>query len=261
MHNEIYAEVLSRGQAMRGMVHRPVDFSAARRFPAIIICHGFTGTRVEGHRVFVKTARTLAAQGFVVARFDFIGSGDSDGDFVDATPETEIDDALQIIDWLRSQPGVDRTHIGMIGTSLGGLVTAIASSRSGHVHAICLWAATAHMGKRMEERTSGERAEHMREHGWFDHGGLRVDAAFIESAQRVKPLQEASRYDGKVLLIHGSKDDVVPVSEVHEYANAYSKCNPRVHIIEGADHGFNRVPWESELIETTSKWFKESLCS
>src|SRR5688500_5582763 len=36
-NNETYAEVVSRGQVMRGMVHRPHDFSPARRYPALMM--------------------------------------------------------------------------------------------------------------------------------------------------------------------------------------------------------------------------------
>src|SRR4051794_9238908 len=110
--SEIYVELLARGQRaggmMRGMLHRPPGFSSAQRYPAVVMCHGFTGSRVEPHRIFVKTARQLAHHGIVTVRFDFWGSGESDGDFVDVTPETEIEDALAIIDWLRAQAGIDR---------------------------------------------------------------------------------------------------------------------------------------------------------
>ena len=38
--------------------------------PAVIICHGFVGSRVGVNRLFVKTARALANAGYYVLRFD-----------------------------------------------------------------------------------------------------------------------------------------------------------------------------------------------
>ena len=63
------------------------------RAPALLICHGFTGDKVENHFIFVKMARRLADAGFFAMRFDFRGSGESEGDFSDMTVPAEIDDA------------------------------------------------------------------------------------------------------------------------------------------------------------------------
>lgn len=261
--SEIYVEVLARGQAaggtMRGMLHRPPGFSSAQRYPAIMMWHGFTGTRVEPHRLFVKAARDLTNQGIVTVRFDFWGSGESDGDFVDVTPETEIEDALTVIDWLQAQAGIDRTRLGLIGLSLGGLVSACTAARSSQIKALCLWAATAHMGQRMRERTTPEAAQFLEQHGYIDLGGNRVGRAFLDVAAQVNPLREAQEYSGKALIVHGTADPTVPLEEAHEYAAALKNCSPKLHLIPEADHTFNRMDWEADLIDTTMQWFKKNL--
>lgn len=258
-NDEIYVEVGSRGQTMRGMLHRPPDFSSARRYPAMMLWHGFTGTRVEPHRLFVKTARRFAAQGIITARFDFIGSGESDGDFIEVTPETEIEDALAVVSWMRAQPGIDRTRLGLLGLSLGGLVSACTAARSGQIKALCLWAATAHMGQRMRERMTPDSAGYLEQHGFVDQGGNRVGRPFIEVAARLNPLGEASKYRGAALVVHGTGDTVVPVQEAGEYAAALEACDPTLHLIEEADHAFTRWEWETELIETTVRWLEQKL--
>ena len=65
------------------ILHLPTARDAS--CPAVAFFHGFTGTKVEPHRIFVKTARELAAIGFYVLRFDFRGCGDSAGDFSEMT--------------------------------------------------------------------------------------------------------------------------------------------------------------------------------
>jgi hypothetical protein len=73
------------------------------------------GTRVrddERHAWF-------AAQGYVSARVDIGGSGDSDGLLRDEYLKQEQDDACEIIAWLAKQPWCSGA-VGMIGISWGG---------------------------------------------------------------------------------------------------------------------------------------------
>ena len=255
-----YQEVLSRGFTLRGMVHRPQSVPPGIRLPAVVLCHGFTGTRVESHRLLVKAANALVEAGIVAVRFDFAGSGESDGEFVDMTPETEVQDAMNILQWLGAQSGVDRSKLGMIGLSLGGLVTACAASRTKLPAAIALWAATANMGQRMNERATPEMTAQLQEKGYVDSRGNMVGRGFYESALQIKPLQEARQYAGKVLIVHGTEDQSVPVSEADEYAGAFAKCFPQLHIIQGADHTFNSQVWEADVIGTTVEFMRQILC-
>ena len=68
----------SKGQQIVGMLHVP---NGRGRFPGALLLHGFTGTKTESHRMFVKLSRRLAEHGIASLRFDFRGSGDSAGEF------------------------------------------------------------------------------------------------------------------------------------------------------------------------------------
>lgn len=258
-NNEVYAEVISRGQIMRGMVHRPLEFSPARRYPSVMLWHGFTGTRVEPHRLFVKTARRLAQAGFIVARFDFVGSGESDGDFADVTPETEIQDALQVIHWMNAQPGVDRTKLSLIGLSLGGFVSACAAARSGQISALVLWAATASISRSLALRVTPEAEAFLAKHGFVDWYGNILRQAFFDEARKINPLNELQNYKGAALVLHGDEDSTVTLDHAQDYHRALPQS--KLHIVHNADHTFNRSDWEKELIETTVGWLQKSLCA
>ena len=67
----------------------------------VILCHGFTGTKVESGRLFVQTARALQKTDINALRFDFMGSGDSSGDFNDMSPNSQVRDALEVLAWGR----------------------------------------------------------------------------------------------------------------------------------------------------------------
>src|SRR2546426_5960176 len=63
------------------MIHRPERARARRGGPGVVLFHGFTGDRMESHWLFVKCSRALALAGIASLRFDFYGSGESEGEF------------------------------------------------------------------------------------------------------------------------------------------------------------------------------------
>ena len=61
----------------------------------------------------------FSGHGYVVARVDMRGSGESDGLMMDEYLKQEQDDAVEVIDWLSRQPWSDG-NVGMMGKSWGG---------------------------------------------------------------------------------------------------------------------------------------------
>ncbi|MFA0780897.1 MAG: hypothetical protein RJAPGHWK_002418, partial [Candidatus Fervidibacter sp.] len=79
---EQFVQFEVQGQRVYGMLHLPDGTSdTGKKVPAVAMCHGFTGNRIEAHRLFVKAARHFVQHGIAVLRFDFRGSGESEGDF------------------------------------------------------------------------------------------------------------------------------------------------------------------------------------
>src|SRR5450631_1947712 len=92
----------------------------------VILCHGFTGTKAENGRLFVQTARALQKAGINALRFDFMGSGDSSGDFNAMTPNTQIRDALDVLAWARRR----YKKIAFLGLSFGGATVICAAHQA-----------------------------------------------------------------------------------------------------------------------------------
>src|SRR5437867_8314985 len=102
---------------LRGVIHRPERARARRGGPGVVFFHGFTGDRMESHWMFVKCSRALARAGIASLRFDFYGSGESDGEFPEITLRGEISDALAAVEFFRRQEGIDSRRIGLVGLS------------------------------------------------------------------------------------------------------------------------------------------------
>ncbi|MFD4295247.1 CocE/NonD family hydrolase [Rhodococcus sp. NPDC058505] len=67
----------------------------------------------------VSLHAAFAQAGYVALRVDNRGSGDSEGIMLDEYHATELDDAVQILEWLAAQPWCDG-NVAMLGKSWGG---------------------------------------------------------------------------------------------------------------------------------------------
>jgi fermentation-respiration switch protein FrsA (DUF1100 family) len=110
-------QFLSEGVQCEGDLNLPDGFDPSRRYPALVLGHGFTIARTS----LVEEGRLFAEAGYVALAIDyrrFGGSGGEPRGHVD--PIDEAEDFRSAIDWLEMQPGVDPDRIGIWGCSFGG---------------------------------------------------------------------------------------------------------------------------------------------
>jgi len=69
--------------------------------------------------------------------FDFLGHGDSEGEFVDATIESRLEDISSALVTLKRHVSVDR--IGLLGLRLGGTLAAVSSAKRNDIDFLILW--------------------------------------------------------------------------------------------------------------------------
>ena len=120
---ERYVECESRGLTLRGMLHVPDQRPG--KVPFVILFHGFCDDRNEINFVHTELSRRLCERGIASVRFDFAGSGDSDGRFEDMTVSSEVEDGLAILDYVKSLDFVDQSRIAIHGLSMGGCVASM----------------------------------------------------------------------------------------------------------------------------------------
>jgi fermentation-respiration switch protein FrsA (DUF1100 family) len=254
----------NEGMKLFGMVHIP-DGKKPR--PCVVFLHGYTWNRIGEHCIFVKAARELAKNGTAALRFDFRGSGESEGDFKDISVESEISDALKAVELAKSMTEIDETRLALLGHSLGGCVAACIAAESGAV-SLALWAPTAFADFLVER--DGETVkdpyiwlpqsfrEAVKKKGYVDMGGFRRGKAFFESIKYYDPLTAIAGYAGPVLFLHGSEDETVSLVNsrlLHENA----KGAKMLVVVDGADHTFSSEHWEQQVIGATLRWFAETL--
>ncbi len=246
----------NEGQQLIGILHTPDD---KQTHLGVLLLHGCTGSKSEGHWLFVKLARSLCEAGFSVLRFDFRNSCDSEGTFEQMTLSGEISDGLKALDVLSEQTAIDPERIGILGLSLGGCVAACVTGRSKNVKSTVLWAP---VGKPDEDvqKIIDERYVTINEFP-IEQGGFRFGHAFYEELPKIHPQREILSTQGPVLVVCGSKDKSVSPLRSEEYQEILEDhgipCE-RI-LIEGADHTFTQSAHERMAIEETVRWFGETL--
>jgi dienelactone hydrolase len=254
-----YVEFASGKHTLRGMLHMPAGKGP---FPGVVMCHGFTASRMEAHFLFVTIARQLESLGLAVLRFDFAGSGESDGEFGDMTMSAEVDDAQAALGFLLRQGEIDPQRVGLLGYSLGGGVAAIlAGRRAGDVRAVCLVAGTASPARLASFIRMGKHEAHLAKHNYLDIFGLKVSRAFLQDLEKVDPPGDLARYPGPVLLIHGDYDSSVPPSETKAFYDARTRHreHTRMVTVPNADHAFSSIPLTHELCKLCGDFFGTTL--
>jgi exosortase A-associated hydrolase 2 len=129
-----------------GVFHEPPGPSSK---PAFVFCHPWGEEKLWAHRVFVSYARTLAADGYPVLRFDYMGNGDSDGEFEQSSLETTLSDVRCAIAEARRRTG--QATVNLLGLRLGATIAAVIADETPDVARLVLWAPIADGGRYMQE--------------------------------------------------------------------------------------------------------------
>jgi esterase/lipase len=243
-----------------GVLHVPDDLKPEQKAPAIAMFHGFTGHKSETHRLFVRIARALCSAGFVVLRFDFRGSGDSDGDFEEMTVAGELSDAEQAITFLSGLPEVDDKTVGVIGLSMGGRVAAILTSKDSRVKFAVLYsAALAPLKQRFWQGLNSETIGKLEKGEAVQlNGGWYMKKPFFDTLDDTVPHEVMSRIRVPVLIVHGDSDQTVPLEGAMKGYEIVKDLNSKneLYIVKGGDHVFSTREHTQEVTEKTVGWLK-----
>ncbi|MBW8485087.1 alpha/beta fold hydrolase [Actinomadura parmotrematis] len=105
--------------------------------PAIMLGHGFGGSKDDVR----ADAEALARDGYAVLTWSARGFGRSTGQIALNSPDYEVKDARQLIDWVARQPevaldGPGDPRLGMAGESYGGAIALMTAAYDRRVDAI-----------------------------------------------------------------------------------------------------------------------------
>lgn len=232
-----HIELQSNGLTLRGYLLVP---NQVGKPPVVCMFHGFTGNKMEDHFYFVRLSRQLEDFGIASIRMDFGNSGESDGCFENMTPEGEIIDAINIIDYASTLEEVDSNRIALLGFSMGGMVAAIAAARRKDiVKSLCLIAPAVNI-----EQIFLQFFEQDNE--MADINGLLFSKKAYEDMKTINPVEQARDFEGNVLIVQGTEDAAVPVEASKTYVKIYGS-KVQFYYVDKSNHLFSNRKWEEDM--------------
>jgi alpha-beta hydrolase superfamily lysophospholipase len=215
----------------------------------LIIGHGLTGNK---DRPFVVAlAEAVAAQGLPVLRLSFSGNGGSGGDFRQSTISKEVDDLKAVL----SAADASGYRVIYAGHSMGGAVGVLAAASDERIKFLISLAGMVNT-KAFYKREFGEVTP--------DSGCMWEEASCPLSSTFKNDLENIGSTASKAgeikvpwLLVHGTEDDVVPISDSQEI---FAQANEPKKLVEipGANHVFSEGS-EKPMIGAVVDWIGESL--
>lgn len=179
-----------------------------RRAPVVLFIHGHQEGPRNGGEIFVTSGRLgiMARQGYVAASLSQPGYGNSDGPPDFCGPVTQ-DAVLAAIEHLRAKAFVDPGKVVLYGYSRGAIVAAMVATRDAKLAAVVLGAGAYDFFSWYPTPLRGIDANIEREAG--------TSAAAFRARSA---LQHAERIRVPVLLLHGERDERVPVRQAQAFA-------------------------------------------
>lgn len=136
----------SSGRRLFGCYHPPVVPGGAL---GVVLCNPLGREYIAAHRAVRLLARTLAERGIHALRFDYYGTGDSDGSETDVGMDSCVFDVGAAVEELAEVSGV--ANLGLVGIRAGAEVAVRASRTRGEITRLVLWDPVTHSGQPFAE--------------------------------------------------------------------------------------------------------------
>lgn len=243
------------GFALNGRLILPTNFDSLKRYPTLVYVYNgphvqlVTNTWLYGAELWMHR---MAQEGFIVFTLDGRGSAHRGYAFESAIfrqlGNTEIEDQLTGVRYLKSLPYVDTMRLGVYGWSYGGFMATSLMTRPEAAGAFrCGIAGGPVLDWRMYEimyterymDTPQENPEGYKYSSLFNH---------IENLK------------GRLLLLHGSSDDIVLLQHSLRYVRECVRRNKPLDFFIYPEHGHNVTGRDRvHLFEKIERFFVENL--
>ena len=192
----------------------------------VVIGHGVTGRHDRPY--LDQLAGSLLSQGIGALQVSFAGNGDSQGRFEECTISKEVMELGSILDQFSGY------RLGYAGHSMGAAVGVLRARFDRRIAALCSLAGMVHVHDFMQ-RTFGKQSAG---DPMLGKEACPLSPSLLHDAELIGDTLEAARaITIPWLLIHGTQDELVPISD----SEAVLALNPRAELVRipEADHRFS----------------------
>ena len=216
-----------------------------KRRVEVLFMHGTLSDKNASKSLFLKDFCEKNQIGYTA--FDFIGHGESSGKYTDGTIGIWLNNALEVID------KITKGQLILVGSSMGGWISLLAARlRPERIKAVIGLAAAADFTVDVWSSFSESQKKDIQEkgviytpNGWTEEGDPWALSLF-EDAEKHLLLKEKDCLNilCPITLIHGAKDDCVPLKTAFKIMDCAKSENVKVVVLKNSGH---RLSEPSEL--------------
>jgi pimeloyl-ACP methyl ester carboxylesterase len=215
------------------------------RQPTLMFLPGYASDMDGGKAVALDAF--AEARGLAMLRFDYSGTGSSDGDFEDGTLGGWLDEALHMLDTVEGP-------VVLVGSSMGGWIALLmARHRPERIAAVVGIAAAPDFtdwGYTEAEKEELRRSGRLEQPNPYAPEPQLTTFGFWESGEALRLLSAPIPVDCPVRLIHGDADPEVPVEIAVRTMQQLRSADVQLTLIKGGGHRLSQ-PREIEAILRT----------
>lgn len=205
------------------------------RGPGLFFLPGY-GSDMEGSKALALDV-FAEREGWSLLRFDYSGTGSSSGKFEHGTLDVWLEEAVAVFDQLTTGPTI------VVGSSMGGWVALhLALLRSERVRALVGIAAAPDF---TQWGFSPEQAAQLGDQG-------RLTRSLWESGQRLLLLDREIAVDCPVRLVHGDRDEEVPLDIAFRTMRALRSGDVQLNVIKDGGHRLSQPHEINAILRTVA---------
>lgn len=249
----------SEGFKIAADLYLPDHLESGKKTPAVILCHGFCGTKEV---LLPSFAEGFAKEGFLALVFDYRGFGQSEGERGRLVPLDQVTDIRNAITFMHSLPEADTERTGLWGTSFGGANAIYAASQDTRVKALVVQL-TFGNGERV---VSGNMSQAEREklEGTLSKVWMKTvtqNKPMMLAPSQILTDEDSKLFFGKLIESHPEVNVKIPFFTIqrtmeHKPENLVPHLNIPIQIL-GAEEDIVNPPAESRLLFEKAKAPKE----
>lgn len=240
-------------QYIFGMIDYQNDFKDVSK--VCIVCNGMNGNRIEASRMLIKFSNVATTlRNMACVRFDYYGTGLSDGEFYESSIESRVADLFIVINFIKAKFYHENTQLFLIGFSDGiKVILDYLEKYTEENYQIIAWSPTIfELPSEVKERMFFTR-EPSTKSLVVPFGGLWVGKKYLQDLRRSETYwKKFIKHRGRIFCVFGSADSKT---------KKLQKINLRGYGIRketiiGADHTFREAQWMKIAIDLTINHMK-----
>jgi dipeptidyl aminopeptidase/acylaminoacyl peptidase len=221
-------------------------------YPTVCVCHGIpAGIPDPKDRGYALLAEQICRHGFAVLIFNFRGMGASSGN-LDILGWTR--DLKAAIDYLVALPEVDKSRLSLLGFSGGAVVSIYVAAQDNRVSSVVACACPAEFTLFTKVDEPQSVVDHFRSIGVIRDSDFPPSAQdWLNGFELLSPINYVAKISPRpLLLVHGSRDETVKVSDARRLYDRAGEPK-QIIIIDGARH---RLRQSDEAMAIVLGWLK-----